>query len=252
MTMLLLEDKIAKIVSKLEVAPHFGGYLDEEDYDNALNDCFCAVYASNSDAEVYHGVTKMVIVPKDNNKVIKIPFLGYWYYQCGDWDEKNQCYTEGNSEWEPFTCCDPEGGNPDNYCEHETTLYNIAVENGFGQFFLDTKFYGFIPVYNSNLQHPIYIQEKAIEYEDYIYKNKEKKEPSDDSRKLARTLFSREICPETWIAIAIDKYGKELVEKFFKFLDEYDMSGDLHSGNVGFTKDGNPVLLDWAGWREDC
>ena len=52
---------------------------------------------------------------------------------------------------------------------------------------------------------------------------------------------------DRWLAAALKKYGKEKVDKFVDFINEFDVN-DLHSANVGFRNNGDPVLIDYSGW----
>ena len=48
----------------------------------------------------------------------------------------------------------------------------------------------------------------------------------------------------------IATYGLDRANEFFDFIDNNNMASDLHDGNLGYTKDGKPVILDWAGFDD--
>ena len=52
---------------------------------------------------------------------------------------------------------------------------------------------------------------------------------------------------DTFGAILLEYYGEEKLNKFFSFIDNYNI-GDLHSGNFGF-QNGRPVFIDYSGFR---
>jgi hypothetical protein len=57
-----------------------------------------------------------------------------------------------------------------------------------------------------------------------------------------------------WVAVAIERYGKAMVDKLIDFLENNFpiVVKDLHNGNIGFRKNGEPIILDFSGWNEDC
>lgn len=48
----------------------------------------------------------------------------------------------------------------------------------------------------------------------------------------------------TWITLLMEKFGKDAVIKFNKFLDTYHWD-DLRPVNIGVNSQGNPVIFDW-------
>lgn len=239
--MLLLEDKIAKIVDLLDIPSQMGCY-EVDDYSQQVDDIdYDLVCTHKLNVSVYHGVSKMAIVPNDSKYVVKVPFNGSWYTEeYYDEDTDTYEYSEEASFKEFWNAndIDADGANHWDYCENELIKYERAADAGFEMFLAETRFYG----YKEN--HPIYLQEKVIEFFNY----RSRRSASDDSRKKASSLDCC-VTPD-WLALAIDWYGYEKVKDFFKFAKEQKMDRDLHGGNIGFTENGRPVLLDWAGWRD--
>ena len=53
--------------------------------------------------------------------------------------------------------------------------------------------------------------------------------------------------PTFWLAKAIDVYGEDEVNSLLDFIREHSID-DLHYGNIGYRKNGEPVLLDYSGF----
>ena len=56
--------------------------------------------------------------------------------------------------------------------------------------------------------------------------------------------------PDDWIAAVTETLKDiKLVKEFIDMLQEYDITQDLHSGNIGYYN-GKPVILDYAGFYD--
>ena len=176
------------------------------------------------------GCTKLVLMPRNCNFVVKIPFYGDML------EKKNGTYIQQFSGAK-----EPEGWN---YCEAESILYTHAEEKEVEKYFLETYCIGFVHEY------PIYVQELAVVL------NEAKpcyRELSDEE--IARIEKVREFCRKkntkrfdiTWIADFIDYYGEEAWIKLDKFLHDFYIT-DLHSENIGYNSAGAPVIMDYAGY----
>ena len=189
---------------------------------------------------IYNGCTKCAIVDKTCDYVIKIPFRGMWYEAYNDED----C---GEDFFEEFQYANDLEGYDDvrqwDYCENELIKYEKAVDAGFSEFFAETAYYGRI---NNT---PVYIQEKAMSF---MEKYNELPEPSNDAVKKYTENKDKLSCCITskWVELAIDWYGFDKVVAFIDYLYDENLNNDLHSGNIGFTEAGKPVLIDWAGFRD--
>lgn len=179
------------------------------------------------------GCTKLVLMPKNCDFVVKIPFFGENY------DSKTGTYIQFSGAREP------EGWN---YCEVESILYTYAKEKKVENYFLETRCIGFVHGY------PIYAQELATTL------NRTKPSDYDDDLSVeerTRNTKIRELCRKrnakcfnaTWIADFIDYYSEEEWFKLNKFLYDFDIT-DLHTENIGYNSAGAPTVMDYAGYRD--
>lgn len=54
-----------------------------------------------------------------------------------------------------------------------------------------------------------------------------------------------------WISCCLSLYGKRAVKSLCQFVQEHDIN-DLHGSNVGYSREGKPIILDFSGYhRED-
>lgn len=162
----------------------------------------------NENFKIYHGVTKVVIVPKNRGAryVLKIPI--------GEYD----------------------------YCEVEVKNYRRAEEEGLSNLFTS------IDVFDSdNYSFPVYIQEKVRarnEDPDGDYDGdcdcwESLSEESTDS--IQNLDMSGVLVDEL-----IYSYGVILTEMFISFC-EREIINDVHGGNYGYRRDGSPVVYDYSG-----
>ncbi len=208
-------------MTKLIIPENFG--CDEDGYGEMLED-----FAEQFPCEYAYGISKFVIFMNDEY-VAKIPFNGEWFYSD---DEEDYVF-------DTFTVVD-------DYCAEEAYIYDCAKNRGIEEFFAETKFAGYTKDHT-----PFYLSERI---------NKTLDESWDDVRDVDTTsareyvrsdkgsgLRDRRLS-DRWLAVALEKYGQEKVDKFAEFIEEFDIN-DLHCANVGFRKDGSPVLIDYSGWR---
>ena len=176
------------------------------------------------------GISKLVIKPKDTDYVIKIPFSTY--------------YDEETDSFYSFHCYGYRGWGW-NACEFEEELYSKAYDAKFEQFFLPIEFVG---AYNN---YPIYVQPKV----NVIYESR------DDFCYLKPTVKTNKILDdnyidtmsklvEGWFDIINQELGEERFSEFLHFLNKYDISSDLHEGNIGIYQ-GKPVIIDYAGFERN-
>ena len=130
-----------------------------------------------------------------------------------------------------------------NYCQLETILYNLAVEEGLGAYFAEEGYLGVID------QTPVYYQTRCIPMNSITidYNSKEYKQKKIKSRafcdKLNISCFN-----DVWISDFIDMYGENEFLRLNSFLDRYDI-GDLRTCNIGYLDDA-PILFDYSGFRD--
>lgn len=265
---------IDKILNTFEIPEKFGQYYGDEkiefdftEYRNKITKAINKI----TPITICSGVSKMVIVPKKYPFVIKIPFNGFFSLDTESmpdfWgsrtsltlEEMNLFYEEAaekKDNWikthlkeityfEPFEyACDD---NPSDYCLDELQKYEIIKEKNFAPFFAGTYYY------TSKDGTNIYIQEKAIAYEN---STTSQIKISRESLEKAKNIQddSGFYVPSTWLATALECYGEKFVTKFFNYAtedeDELRLWEDMHNGNLGYRPDGTPCFIDFSGWRD--
>ena len=203
------------------------------------------------------GASKLCIIPRKGEYVIKLPFRGEIYYnESGDACLQHFAYAKTENRWD--------------YCRAELDLYNKAADAGFAIFLAKTKEFG-----TTKSGHPMYVQEKVNVYGDC--RHKYKKDVSDNAKSKTATVLEKyrdrymhnrrndEMIEEdfigytfaetgeTFLSYLIDAYSYENVAKFAKWVYENarEIAADLHWGNIGFREsDGTPCLLDFSGYYD--
>lgn len=240
MAILMIEDKIEKALNSFKLPEQWGvNYYD----DDTSEEVECASYCVGKAVHGYvtNGITKAVIIIPNSEYVVKIPFNGY--FDCtSEYNEETKEYEEGERYFTHFENANDLGEDYAecwDYCENERIKYNNAVDAGFGEFFPETRYY------REKDGFPVYLQEKCKTYSFHsCTPSEEATEKSRSNKKLRCQADSR------WVAAAVDYYGEERVEKFITYLNENNLGYDLHDGNLGFGKKGNPIILDFSGYRE--
>ena len=210
-------------IFKLDIPADFGS----DEYGDMTDDIREVIRQLNFDTcsnNYDFGASKFVIF-FDDNEVIKIPFNGY-FYKAED-DETDKYYTD----FRPFEIIE-------DYCAEEERIYNLAVEAGVEMFFAKTQYIG-----STVSDTPFYVSERVI-----CNYTPHPSQKSIDTLKDKYYSFQYEI-NRTWSAAAIEYYGEELFSKFVDFVEQNRIS-DLHGGNIGYRKDGAPVLLDYSGYED--
>lgn len=217
----ITEQQIAVILEALKDC-FFDNLTQDTYYENVLEYCDRSVFCIDAHD---NGVTKLVLMPKECDFVIKIPFLG-----GGDWDEKSKKYIRFSG------AAEPEGWN---YCKVENILYSKAKTEEVEEYFLETRCIGFVKGY------PIYAQELASTFSELRPKKDfNKTEIRDFCRRNNTRCFN-----VTWIKDFISFYGEEAWLKLSNFIDCYGVC-DLHSANIGYNTMGAPVIMDYAGYSD--
>lgn len=194
---------------------------------------------------IYCGATKMAIVtPKLNGVVIKVPFSG-WYYATSLWEDDNYSYEERYG-FERF--CGGGGKNCDDYCFLENEIYNSLIEMDLTDFVAKTEVLGWIGNKCIIVQEEVISEQNNRQFHDYSC------ESEKASKELQEDFFSTEEFPDDFLALLVDKYGKEKCEQFFEYCEEEEGGAhileDVHDANYGYRKkDGTPCLLDFCGYN---
>lgn len=209
---------IKSLVTDLEL--HENMMLSEEDTDEYIGK-ICEKY----DFSYNTGISKLVIKPKNGNYVIKIPFS---HYYDEEWDEYYSFYCYGYQ-------CDA--------CNFEIELYNKAFNENFEEFFLPIEL---ACIHNG---YPVYVQPKAS----IIYEDKDSfsyLKPTIKTNKILNDNYIDTMSKyvEGWFDIVNKQLGEGRFLEFLQFLNKYDISSDLHEGNIGMYH-GKPVIIDYAGFE---
>ena len=186
----------------------------------------------NTHTQFACGISKLVIFLNDS-EVVKVPFDGGFldreFLDCEDEDEDEK-------DFYYFVIPD--------YCEREAYFYDEAIDAGIEEFFAKTELVGY-----AECGRPLYKSERVFEYMSEETLDIRRKEPSQKAKNSANNSDCYAL-PFEWLARAYDYYGEKKVERFIDFLNEFDIR-DLHDGNIGFRKNGAPVLLAYSDYRED-
>ena len=180
------------------------------------------------------GVSKVAIIPKEKNYVIKIPYYGV--------------YRKNNG----IKCFDPYFSSiskSSDYCKSEEIIYNKAKANGLDTFFAEIEQIGKIK------SIPIYVQRKAVIFEDVYYPEDDEEENLNEHEisifKTITTKYSDlvedEYLPISWMKDFICSYGELAFDKLYNFLSDNNIQ-DLHSENIGYICE-KPVLVDFSGFE---
>lgn len=205
------------------------------------------------------GITKFVIILKDSDYVIKIPFRGrlegtYYYCRRTNCDKEcdrecDNCIYNENIADEEFYAQAAIGNraklkNSWDYCEVESVRYRLAEMEGLQKFFAKTTLIDEVDGY------PVYIQEKIHLFsEDWNddYENMENR--IEESRKTLTTKYPNlhsEANP-LWIMNIVNMFGEEEADRLCKFIEHYHVR-DLHTENIGY-RNGVPVMSDYSSYE---
>ena len=234
MTTLLLEDKLTKVFNEIvkKVPEKFGwDEYDTEEENTAV------ISEALRDAKVaggaYRGATKAVAVVSGCSSVLKVPYSGKW-----DYDESVNC-----DYFTRFEGADNSEYNNWDYCLTEYEVYEAAKENGLDIFFPKTEIMGECE------SGTVIKQERVLDFYEYC--------SISEDRTIELVYLDAKYCDlidSQWIAAAIERYGKAMVDKLIDFLEDNFpiVVEDLHNGNIGFRENGEPIILDFSGWNEYC
>lgn len=225
-----MEPKVKEIIEALEYA-NFDEFSEYTYQDNVL-DIFREKYKKPWYYET--GASKLVIIPENEDFVIKIPFEGM--YPEAEWDDENEEYYE--SEFEHF--CGADTNNEWDYCEVEAERYELSKTYGVEQCFAKCEKIAEIDGY------PIYIQQKAK-----MYNCLEKSNHTEEDIKSVSKICSDnyyECFNKEWLGDVFNYFGEKIFNIFMQFLSDFNVN-DLHSGNLGYIN-GKPVLVDYSSWND--
>ena len=168
------------------------------------------------------GATKLVIIPRNKDYVIKIPFQGYY---------KNDCFynfigADSEFKWD--------------YCNVEVERYENIYSTSFKDCFAETIFIGYANNY------PIYLQEKCTPFNGSYNKTKEKRKKMNSFLRKIDCYY--ELNPD-WCIDLLKYYGPKRFKEFLILIKKFKWVDDLTYDNVGY-KNGYPIIIDFSGFRE--
>ena len=207
------------IQSGLQTIAENGMYDESFDYDfsEAMHKLHKEYYVG-----VHYGVSKGVLVPEQEDFVFKMPF---------DEDDCGEMLTY-------------------NYCDVEVKNYKAAVHEGIEMYFATIKYFDDFKT-DDGVRLPVYIQERVKPFSDIIdvcsMRASNKQYSHYESK--AKSYTGTERLPLKWINDFIEYYGEDKFDKLGRFLDAHDIN-DLHSGNVGYDENDNPVIFDFSGYHD--
>jgi hypothetical protein len=231
--------------------------LSEGNYECLLLDNLPLNWESQFNAAC--GISKAVLIPKDEKYVIKIPFKGAinsysrtdssWFGGSSSFSASSSYYSdyESTDKYREFSgggsgCYTSTGRPQDNcwdYCLAEALTYRLAKRAKVNYAFAKTKFLGYIN------EHPIYIQEKCTMFS-------EQHPQLENSYTKQRTSSVRQYClnknyysfNDVWLTDAYEYYGKNKFDKILNFIKDIELT-DLHYGNLGYIGS-RPVFVDYS------
>lgn len=214
----------------IEIPDEMGVYYDSDELSsNAemyLDKIRRLAKSMDVEYEYFCGASQLCIVEENADSVLKIPFDGI----VKEWqdDEDEDLW---HKEFKYFET---------NYTFKTEELYTYAEEEGVEDFFAGIKCFG----HTFNHQ-PIWVQT----YVEPLNNQCISKHPSKDSIERAKNIKSP--FDKSWVAVFLDIYGEKRFNDLIKFIKKFDIN-DMHWGNYGYTRDGIPMILDYAGFNEDC
>ena len=235
-----------ELLKKMQEEVDIDGVLHNHNFNNY----FGSFFEAYNDILTYdNGLSRLVIIPKEENYVLKINLSHYTSDEedavdMAEVEEADQKYYDtwyDDYEDKVYGVYINELG--EDYSDTEVTIYEEAEEAGIGKFFAKEWYVGEI------CGHSCYAQEKAETYEnsnekvDFSFSKINVVELSKSIKKVGEKYdyFDHGI----WLLFA-DYYGIEEYTKLVDFIIERGI-GDLHNGNVGFKFGTNiPVLIDYA------
>lgn len=209
----------------------FDGILSYSDIENKILDHLPEDFSYDYES----GASKLVIIPDDENFVIKIPFNGIWYDKFPDNPELKFFvhFVDGGKAKEDSW----------DYCLKEIALLHFAKKYKLDNCFCKECLIGHVNNY------PIYIQEKAtmyyeLETYDFINNTEESEKSSFRNEEKFKNFKYDTVY---WQNDAIQYYGEKVFNKLKRFIKNNNID-DLYARNLGYIKD-KPVIVDFSGFN---
>ena len=206
---------------------YLGELCDDQDYlEENIIEPFKEKYQKPFDWAF--GATKIVLIFEDLNFVVKIPLeICNGYHLCGAGDTEDG--------WD--------------YCGQESLRFEWMLDENVEKAFAETKYLTDIHGY------PIYIQEyvqplsnirkakKTNDYYNHTEIDTEKVEQISDKHNYYKIDLE-------WEADVLVMYGEEFYNHLMTVIADYGIE-DLRTPNIGYIGK-RPVIIDYAGFDEDC
>ena len=215
-----------------------GIYISYDTVDSAAEDLFYAdseltkPICNSFNTMVKTGLTRIVLIPNNKDYVIKLPVTGVY----------------GNI-YDEYGCDDPENCEIKKYVDLEE--YNVFDNEQviYDNLFSESKEVFSLSIYIGNFNNiPVYIQEKVdqirFDMMPSISKEDSKKVSTLTSRHHYKEFVERPLTDDFIISL-INLYGEEAAGYILEDCKNID---DLHTNNYGYTKEGKPVIFDFAGF----
>jgi len=196
------------------------------------------------------GCSKGVIVFKELNFVIKIPFYCEYYEGEGGYYDSQDNWVEGydgEPSGSPFAGVQVEGychNNEWDYCETESIRYEVAEKNDMADHFARTWLLGEVRGW------PIYAQTKACMFLSAASCEIRSKRNYTQQERDVASKAKKDNCihlADEWVMDFISFWGVDRFSAFSCFLDEWEIT-DLHAGNLGYVN-GIPCLVDYSSYE---
>lgn len=233
------------------------------EYDGFMGDISGQDYEGN-EFFIDSGASKIVLILEDIfNKVIKIPITQFEFsnsteYCCEASDEQLK---EADCCGERYNCiycdcphfnednqycvedfCGANSSNGDDYCEAETKVYQWAIDENLEEFFAKTEY-----LFTTKTGVKIYIQDKVENPDSYSFNREVSEETKEKYKEITSTNNNARILTSDFAKVIIEHYGVEKFVDLINFIGKYGLS-DFHSTNVGYDKEGKPIIFDYSGF----
>lgn len=187
------------------------------------------------------GASKGCVLSKYEKKyVLKVPFLNIYDEDEGREIDFNNAYLIN-----PATNQYIFSNNRDDYCYLEKYMSDVFVKSGLGNCICKVESYGDID------GHPLYIQERATEFEN-THSSTRSIDECKDFVETMKSSYGEEkyflTFEDEWAMDFVDYHGEDKYVQMIDILAAYGVN-DLHLGNYGYVND-RPVLIDYSGYKD--
>lgn len=219
-----------------------GLYLSRESYDDGdTNEIFCnsdfkresIVPYETKHCKIYNGISRLTIVPKNEDFVIKMAFTGLYEYFEEIMDDGIEEYYDiihgTDEEFSPFA--------------EEDSVYNSLYTDSKPAFLQNIWVFDYCGL-------AVYLQPKVVEVyrpEKAILSPEQAREVNNVSKSYSDNYQDKKIS-SGFIYDIIKFYGEDIAKKI---LADCIYISDLHDKNYGYLENGQPVFFDYGGFDTD-